>query len=246
MLGPVELVDEVDSTNRVLLDRARAGAPEGAVLVADHQSAGRGRLDRRWESAPGASLLVSVLLRPTLPVARLHLLTVAAGLAARDACLTVAGVGPGLKWPNDLVVEEGGITAKLAGLLAETVITAGRVEAVVVGMGMNLHDIELPLTATSLDRLAGRPVDRAEVLDAWLAAFDRRYGALLVPGGEEALADEHRAACVTLGQHVRVELPSGELTGLATDVTPSGHLVVAGPDGPVEVAAGDVVHLRPT
>src|SRR5688572_11936703 len=98
MLGPVELVDEVDSTNRVLLERARAGAPHGLVLVADHQTAGRGRLDRRWEAEPGAALLVSVLLRPDVTPDRLHRVTMAAAVGAVDACRELAGVGVSIKW----------------------------------------------------------------------------------------------------------------------------------------------------
>jgi BirA family biotin operon repressor/biotin-[acetyl-CoA-carboxylase] ligase len=108
---------EVDSTNRYLLDEARAGAPEGLVAVADHQTAGRGRLGRRWEAPRGSNLLASVLLRPALAVDELHLCTVVVALAARTACALVAAVAPELKWPNDLIVGE----RKLAGVLAESV-----------------------------------------------------------------------------------------------------------------------------
>src|ERR1700731_1016213 len=106
----------VASTNAVAMEMARAGAPEGLVVVADHQTAGRGRLGRSWESPPGASLLASILLRPVLPPARLALCAGAVALAAADACAALTGVEPRLKWPNDLVV--GG--RKLAGILAES------------------------------------------------------------------------------------------------------------------------------
>ncbi len=119
----------LDSTNRHVLDQARRGAPQGLVAVADHQTAGRGRLGREWVSPPGASLLASVLWRPELPVERLHLLTFAMGLAAAAACQRVARFRPGLKWPNDLVVDG----AKLAGVLAEADLPV-----VVVGIGVNL------------------------------------------------------------------------------------------------------------
>src|SRR5213078_4741069 len=106
---------ELDSTNRLAADLARAGAPEGVVVVADHQTAGRGRLGRTWVAPPGSSVLMSVVLRPTVAPERRHVVTLALALAARDACVEVTGVMPDLKWPNDLLVTE----RKLAGILAE-------------------------------------------------------------------------------------------------------------------------------
>lgn len=243
MLGPVELVAEIDSTNRALLQRARARAAEGVVLVADHQTAGRGRLGRTWEAPPGASLLVSVLLRPALPLERVHLVTVAAGLAAAEACEAVAGVSPSLKWPNDLVVEQEGGARKLAGLLAESVVEGGAMSALVVGMGLNVSwpAEHLPDGATALNQLTDRPVDRAAVLEAWLERFDARYRAL---PGDDGLAD-YRRRCSTLGHRVRVEVADGAVDGEAVDVTPEGHLVVETGSGRRTFAVGDVVHLRP-
>jgi len=146
--GPVRCFAEIDSTNRYVLDEARGGAPEGAVAVADYQSAGRGRLGRRWEAPPGSNLLMSVLLRPHLAVDELHLCTVAVALAAAAACEDGAGVVPDLKWPNDLMV--GG--RKLGGILAEALPAgtgdadaddgtgggSGKASAVVVGLGLNV------------------------------------------------------------------------------------------------------------
>jgi BirA family biotin operon repressor/biotin-[acetyl-CoA-carboxylase] ligase len=140
---------EVDSTNRVAADLARAGAPDGVVVVADHQTAGRGRRGRTWESHPGASLLVSVILRPA-PA----LVTLAAGVAAAEAC---AGVDVGLKWPNDLMLGD----AKLGGILSELVG-----DAAVVGLGLNL--CWAPAGAACL----GEGADRQALLDAYLAGLD--------------------------------------------------------------------------
>src|SRR5829696_428602 len=214
--GEVRWVEETDSTNTRLLDEARGGAPEGVVLVADHQTAGRGRLGRRWESPPASSLLVSVLLRPAVPLDRAHLVTMAAGLAASDACQAVAGVRPGLKWPNDLVIDD----AKLAGLLAESVVEGDTLRALVVGMGLNVT--EAPAEgATCLASHAAGPVERRPLLDAWLTRLDARLDAL-----DGVLAD-YRPRCATLGRDVRVERPDGSvLTGTAVDVTDAGHLVV--------------------
>jgi BirA family biotin operon repressor/biotin-[acetyl-CoA-carboxylase] ligase len=230
----VRWVEETDSTNTRLLDDARSGAAEGRVLVADHQTAGRGRLGRRWEAPPGSALLVSVLVRPSLPVARAHLVTMAAGLAASDACDAVAGVRPGLKWPNDLVVDD----AKLAGLLAESVVDGDALRALVVGMGLNVTAAPAE-GATCLADHAEAGVERRDLLDAWLARLDARLDSL-----DEVLGD-YRPRCATLGRDVRVERPDGVVEGRAADVTDDGHLVVDTGAGRVDLAVGDVVHVRP-
>jgi BirA family transcriptional regulator, biotin operon repressor / biotin---[acetyl-CoA-carboxylase] ligase len=233
--------DEIDSTNSYLRTEARAGVPEGTVAVADHQSAGRGRLDRRWEAPPGASLLVSVLFRPEFDPAELHLCTAAVALAAAEACRVVAGVGPVLKWPNDLLVGE----AKLAGVLAEADFE-GSACAVVVGIGIN---VAWPgpegVGGTCLNDLAAVPVDRGELLDSLLAALSPRRALLDSAPGRRRVAAELRERCATLGQRVRVELPGEAVVGLAQEVDDAGHLVVLTAAGPRTVAAGDVVHLRP-
>jgi BirA family transcriptional regulator, biotin operon repressor / biotin---[acetyl-CoA-carboxylase] ligase len=248
--GPVEWtvqrLAETDSTNRVVLDLARAGEPEGAVVVADHQTAGRGRLGRTWQAPPGASLLVTVLLRPSLPAGEVHLVTIAAGLAAAAAVEEVAGVRAGLKWPNDLVIERDGVTRKLAGLLAESVVTGNGIDAVAVGMGLNVQwpaDLpeELRSIATALNHEAGHDVDRDAVLDSWLGALGSRYEGF----DAGALLGEYRSRCVTLGRDVRAELAFETVTGVAVDVDDAGHLLVDTPDGRRVITAGDVVHLRP-
>jgi BirA family biotin operon repressor/biotin-[acetyl-CoA-carboxylase] ligase len=221
----VRRFQEIDSTNRYLLDEARAGAPEGVVAVADHQTAGRGRLGRRWESDPGAALLCSVLLRPSLPPDRLHLATAVVALAAAEACDDVAGVRPEVKWPNDLLVGD----RKLAGILAESVPAEADLRAVVVGIGINVT--AAPADASCL----GADVDRDELLVALLTALDRRYGRW------DEVTAEYRARCSTVGRRVRVEAAGGDpFEGEAVGVTDEGHLVV----GDRVVAAGDVHHLR--
>ncbi len=244
----------LDSTNRYLLDEARAGAPDGLVAVADHQLAGRGRLGRRWEAPPGANLLVSVLLRPDLPLDELHLCTAAVALAALDAARAVTGVEAELKWPNDLVVGE----RKLAGVLAESLLDGPEV-AVVVGIGVNVAwpppegdsvgvdavPDELVGLATSLWRESGRRVPVADVLDAWLAALGPRLADLDDPDGRRLVAADYRARCGTLGRTVRVSLPDDELlVGRVADITVEGHLVVDVGACLRTVTAGDVVHLR--
>jgi BirA family biotin operon repressor/biotin-[acetyl-CoA-carboxylase] ligase len=240
----VRWLDEVDSTNTYLRDRVRHGDPAGLVVVADHQTAGRGRLDRRWESPPGANLLTSVLLRPACAPDDLHLCSGAVALAAADACADVAGVEPALKWPNDLLVGR----AKLAGVLADAEFDGARLAAVVVGIGIN---VAWPGPAeaggTCLDDAGGaaQPVDKVVLLERLLEGLAARRPLLDDEAGRYALADEVRRRCATLGQRVRVTLPAGELIGVATAIDDAGRLVVETPSGPRAVSAGDVVHLRP-
>jgi BirA family biotin operon repressor/biotin-[acetyl-CoA-carboxylase] ligase len=232
--------DEIDSTNRYALDEARAGTAAGLVVVADHQGAGRGRRGRTWTAPPGSSLLVSVLLRPRLDADQVHLVTMAAALALVDAVRLVAGVDAALKWPNDLLVGE----RKLAGLLAEADITgSGVVRAVVIGVGCNVSWDGFPSdfedTATACDREAGRHVERAALLDAFLEQLGARLETL------DSVPRDYRARLATIGRRVRVELTDGALEGVATGVDDRGCLVVQPSTGsPVTVAAGDVVHLR--
>ncbi|HSL59663.1 MAG TPA: biotin--[acetyl-CoA-carboxylase] ligase [Acidimicrobiales bacterium] len=247
----VRWVESTGSTNADLLALAAAGGPDGVVLVTDHQSAGRGRLGRTWEAPPGSSLLVSVLVRPELGPDHLHLLTTAAAVAASDACDAVAGVRPRLKWPNDLVVAApDGVDRKLAGILAEASASGGDVVAVVIGMGLNVAwptplPPELAATATALNLETDTPVDREDLLVAWLLGLEALLAPLDSPAGRDALLLRYRHLSATLGREVRVELASGAVRGTAVDVSPGGHLLVDIAGDLVEVTAGDVVHLRP-
>jgi BirA family transcriptional regulator, biotin operon repressor / biotin---[acetyl-CoA-carboxylase] ligase len=251
----VRVVDETGSTNADVLELARNRAPEGIVLVADHQTAGRGRLDRGWEAPPGASLLTSILTRPAghgIPDGDLHLVTTAVGVAAAETCRAATRADIRLKWPNDLVVETDGGTRKLSGLLAETVVEAGRVSALVVGIGINVNWSGVPPDldglAIALNHLTDRSVDRADLLVALLAGFDGWYGRLGTAGGAGALRGRYRELSATLGRRVRVETPEGVLVGDAVDVDDEGRLLVVDdcPDRPRAIAVGDVIHARPT
>jgi BirA family transcriptional regulator, biotin operon repressor / biotin---[acetyl-CoA-carboxylase] ligase len=237
----VRRFEEIDSTNAYLRREARAGAPEGAVAVAAYQSAGRGRMDRRWESPAGASLLASFLFRPEFDPSDLHLCTAAVALAAAEACRDAVGVGPVLKWPNDLLVGE----AKLAGVLAEAEFV-GASCAVVVGLGLNI-DWPGPegVGGTCLNQLSSAPVDRDLLLDTLLSALSSRRALLDDAPGRRAVAAELRQRCATLGQRVRVELAAHAVVGVAVELDDAGHLVVQTATGTQTVAAGDVVHLRP-
>jgi BirA family biotin operon repressor/biotin-[acetyl-CoA-carboxylase] ligase len=246
----LDLVPSTGSTNADLLARAAdPGSPEGQVLVAEEQTAGRGRLGRSWSSVPGASLTFSVLLRPaTVPAARRGWLTLLAGVAVASAVRSVAGVDAMLKWPNDVLAGD----RKLAGILAEQTPDGS---AVVIGTGLNVAAApgEIPvsaagLAATSL-RAEGATVSREDLLLGMLTELERWYVAFRADPDPErsGLRDAYRSLSGTLGRTVRVELPAGRVvTGVARDIDAEGRLLVA--DGPGDsvtpVSAGDVVHVR--
>jgi BirA family biotin operon repressor/biotin-[acetyl-CoA-carboxylase] ligase len=239
----VRVHDELESTNTTLVEEARNGAPEGLVVVADHQTAGRGRLGRTWSAEPGTALLVSVLLRPPLPIDEIPLVLMAAGLAACDGVEAAAGFRPRLKWPNDLVVDD----RKLAGLLSEA--AGGAEPAVVLGLGINVaagaYPADLATDAVSCAEAAGRPVDRTLLLTELLVALESRYTTALTGKRDETLAP-YRSDSATLGRRVRVDLTAGtSLEGQATSLADDGRLIVTDDQGSKHlIHVGDVKHLR--
>jgi BirA family transcriptional regulator, biotin operon repressor / biotin---[acetyl-CoA-carboxylase] ligase len=251
----VQSVAQTGSTNADVLLRAQDGTAEGLVLVAEEQTAGRGRLGRAWISPPHAALMFSLLLRPApVPPARWGWLPLLTGVAVVTTIREVSGVSSTLKWPNDVLAvtvpgtppSAGG---KLAGILAEAAEGA-----VVIGIGLNVSTVpeEFPppgpgaLPATSLFAAGAAVLGRERVLGAILSAFEHRYLAWRDSGGDATrIRAEYLGLCGTLGRQVRVELPGGQvLSGEAVDVDPDGRLVVRSSASEVAVAAGDVVHVR--
>jgi BirA family transcriptional regulator, biotin operon repressor / biotin---[acetyl-CoA-carboxylase] ligase len=242
----VEVLDAAPSTNAVVAERARAGAAEGLVVVAEHQTAGRGRLDRSWVTPPRSALTFSVLLRPEVPVDRWPWLPLLAGTAVVEGVAEAGGPRCGLKWPNDVMYDG----LKLAGLLVERVESA-RGPAAVLGIGLNVSTgrDELPVsTAGSLVTAGMTEPDRTTLLLHVLAAVEERYRSWTAVHGDPsvALAEGYAGLCETLGQEVRVQLPSGDqLIGTAVGIALDGGLQVEGGSGVVTVSAGDVIHVRP-
>ena len=252
----LELVEETGSTNVDLAAAAREGASEGTVLVAEHQSAGRGRLDRTWESPPRAGIAVSVLLRPgvasrdwpEVPRKRWGWLPLLTGVALAEAVNQTAGVTATLKWPNDLLVDG----RKCGGILADVTD-----DAVVVGVGLNvtLRQEELPpdppwgVGATSLAVAGAASLDREELLVSLLGEFEAWYRRWRTAGGDAegcGLRGAYLRGCDTVGRRVRALLPGGgELTGTAIMVDTDGRLVVRRRDGDTRaIASGDILHVR--
>lgn len=239
----VEIVEHADSTNSLVTNRARDGAPHGLVIVAEHQTAGRGRLDRTWETPAHAALTFSVLVRPDLPAEDWPWLPLLTGYAVH-AALVDRVPGLGLKWPNDVLVPHPDGDRKLAGILVERVDTE-QGPAAVLGIGINVsqHRSELPVPeATSLFlEVEGNP-DRTEVLAGVLGSLEALYPLLQDTG---SLRRAYCGECLTLGKEVEVHVPGGEpLKGVAVDLDSTGRLVVETQGGEVPVAAGDVVHVR--
>ncbi|MEU1054842.1 biotin--[acetyl-CoA-carboxylase] ligase [Streptomyces sp. NPDC005876] len=247
----VEVVRRTGSTNSDLVARAAEGrAGEGAVLVAEEQTAARGRLDRRWTAPARSGLFFSVLLAPgAVPVARWGWLPLLTGVAVATGLSRAAGVDTALKWPNDLLVTVGGEERKAGGILAERAGDAG----VVVGVGINvtLRAAELPVpTAGSLALAGAVSTDRDTLLRGVLRSLEEWYGRWRAADGDpgpSGLQEAYAAGCATLGRTVRAELPGDRsLTGEAVAVDGDGRLVLATAEGVQRpVGAGDIVHLRP-
>ena len=234
--APVHYDEVTESTNTTALDMASRGAPEWTLVVAGHQTGGRGRLGREWISEPGGSLLFSVVLRPPLPPDRALLLTLLAGVAAAEACRDAAGADVRCKWPNDLLL--GG--RKVGGILAEARIRGGAIQHVVVGAGINLRSVPTGVD----DAAALGDVDGHEVLARFLERFRERY----VPDADafsHLVTTAYAPFCATLGARVRASTLDGRtVEGEAVDLDPGGNLVVATDDGRATVGSGEVLHLR--
>lgn len=237
----IEAYERVSSTNDLARAAAARGAPEGLLVVADVQEAGRGRRGQAWQAPAGGAILASLLLRPQTPLTEAFAPTMLLALAIMRTAQAL-GVDAGLKWPNDVLV--GG--RKLAGILAEGTTRAGFLDFVVMGFGVNVGFDPAPLglgdRATSLQRVLGGPApDRAAVLGRILLEAEKRYRAWQA-GSYPALWAEWQAALLTLGTEVRIEAGEGEIiTGPALRVEYDGALVVATGLGERRVVAGTLL-----
>jgi len=260
-LARLEVVDEVASTNTALADEVRAAPslwPDPGLLLAERQTAGRGRAGRTWTTQADTSLTGTVVVRPNLPPSSLGWVPLLAGLGVVTALRATAGVRAFLKWPNDIVVDnlaghvEGwGTWRKLGGILTEVVPLPDGPPAVLVGIGINVtqRPDELPVpSATSLALSGARHADRESVLVAIVGSLDRVARRFVAASGDaraSGLADEVAAACVTLGRTVHVDLPGGaRLDGVASRLDDAGALVVHAGGEDRTVLAGDVLLVR--
>lgn len=239
--------DEIDSTNTYAKQIALTGAPDGTVIVANCQTAGRGRMDRSFQSPKGCGIYLTILLRPDLPPERLLPVTALAGVAVCAAVERVCGVRPGLKWPNDPVLGN----RKLCGILTELSLEGetGRVQYLVVGIGVNVLQTPADFSpdvaemATSLAMELGRPVSRPALAAALIEELDHLYAALKNGDLSEYLA-VYRRDCVNLGKQVQLISPAGRETVTAVDIDRDFGLVVRGGDGTERTVRSGEVSVR--
>lgn len=239
----IRWLDSTGSTNDVAAQLAESGADEGHMVVAERQSAGRGRHGRVWFSPPGAGLYVSVIMRPASAMGEenpVGLLTLAAGVAIAEAVRSVTRLPAQIKWPNDIVVG----TRKLAGILAEAAVQGGTLQFIVLGFGLNLRTAAYPpdlsARATSIEAEAGRPVDPALMLAETIAALGDRYADLRAGRFDAILGAWRRIAARVPGARVEWDSPRGVVRGLAEDIDRHGALLVRVGTKLERVIAGEV------
>ena len=231
-------LESVDSTNRYARELAKAGAADRTLVVAEKQTGGRGRRGRTWISPEGEGIFMSLIVRPDIPLCDTAKISLVTALAVADAIAKVTGLDARIKWPNDIVC--GG--RKVCGMLLEMDVADGKLQSVVAGVGINVHQTQFPEeiahTATSLDLLCGRRISRKALISTFLDAFDE---AMALLQDDACFMQAYRARSATLGQRVQVIAASETYTGTAFDLTDSGSLIVEDEEGQRrEVLAADV------
>jgi BirA family biotin operon repressor/biotin-[acetyl-CoA-carboxylase] ligase len=234
-----------DSTNRVAMELGHAGEPEGAVVLAEEQTAGRGRAGRSWHSERGAGLYVTLLLRPKLSPAQAPLLTMLAGLSAHTAVQAQTGLAAELKWPNDLLLNG----KKVGGILTEMHAEPTVVRFVIVGIGINVNQekfpAELAATATSLHKETGRLHSRLEFLVKLLSQFETDYNRFLREGAPYVVQRFQLVSSFASGRRVRVDTGTETYLGTTDGLSPEGLLIVKKDGGATTtVIAGDVTEIK--
>ena len=240
--GMVEIHDRIDSTNQRAIDLGRGGAPEGTLVLAENQSAGRGRYGRSWHSPSQTNLYLSIILRPDMESSVPSLITLAAGLGAVRALSEVTALPVRVKWPNDLILNN----RKLAGILAELEVTGPGAPFVVLGIGVNVNidadqwPKDLTEKAISLKTAMEKDADRSYVLAVLLNELEQEYMELK-QGRTDELLNRYRRACITLNTKVTVVSATNSVTGIALDVDDQGRLMVQQPgQGVLHLDAGEV------
>jgi len=232
---------KTSSTSDVALELGRKGAPHGTVVIAEEQTAGRGRLDRSWHSERATGIYVSVLLRPAIPPASASVVTLVAGLAAREAVASQTGLAADIRWPNDLLLSG----RKFAGILTEMYAQPDRIEFIVVGVGLNVNQERFPQemaeTAISLRNATGRTHSRLELLVRLLLELEGHYNRFMADGPGVIVERFGQASSYARGKRVRIHTATETFTGTTDGLEPDGLLRVKRDDGRVEtIVSGDV------
>jgi BirA family biotin operon repressor/biotin-[acetyl-CoA-carboxylase] ligase len=238
--GPIHHFETIASTNDLAKELGARGAPEGSLVVAEAQQAGRGRLGRQWDSPRSVGLYVSLLLRPPLPPMDMPQITLTTAVAAVRALQRAAGLRPSIKWPNDLLVDG----KKVGGILTEMETESDQIRYLALGLGLNINNADFPpelaFTATSLFLAAGRTFSRVAILKAWLEEFESLYERFLARDFSRILA-EWKTYAVTLGHKVQVRQGQHLIRGKAVDVDKDGALLVEQQEGLIiRVISGEI------
>ncbi len=235
-------LQEVDSTNNYAKKIANEGCQHGTIVVAEKQTMGRGRVGREWKSYNGEGLWFTIILRPDLEPENVQIVTMAASVAVVEGILENQGIVCGIKWPNDIILDN----CKLVGILSELSAEPGHVNYVVVGIGINVNqdsstfDDEIKNKATSLKMHTGKPVSRVRLLESILTRFENIYN-IMLQGNTEEIINKWSRYSVTLGKEVKIIVRDMEYNGIAESVASDGKLVVKCNDGVIrEISAGEI------
>lgn len=249
--GGIIYTPEVDSTNTAASFMAQEGAPEGTVVIADNQTKGRGRMGRSWQSLPGKGIWMSFILRPELPVNEVQTVTLAASVSVAQALEKLTGVKPGIKWPNDIILE----SKKVCGILTEMNSEVDRVNYIIVGIGINFSQneadfsAEISNTAVSLSMLMQKfgvkykNIARNDIIKEVLSTFDEYYKIMRTSDKGRIISD-WRKYSVTLGSRLRVHAGNGEYCGKALDINCDGALIIKADDGSIKNVSSGEVSIR--
>ena len=237
----VKFLEEIDSTNNEVRRMAEQGAPEGTLVVAENQTAGKGRRGRRWDSPKGSGIWYSFLLRPEFAPEHASMLTLLAAMAVQNSVKEVTGLDGLIKWPNDIVVNG----KKVCGILTEMSTEEDAIRYVVVGIGINANTTDFPeeirATATSLALELGHPVCRAAVINGVMCAFEEYYGRYRETLDMSLLKELYNQKLVNAEREVKVLAPGGDYTGISHGINDAGELIVELPDGSIrEINSGEV------
>ena len=237
----IRYFSRIDSTNQYAKRIAEEGAPDGTLIIADEQTAGKGRSGRTWVTPPAEAIAFTLLLRPKLSPDRISMVTLVMGLAVTNAVNSLYGVSAGIKWPNDVVIKG----RKLCGILTEMSAEVRQVNYIVIGVGINANLTSFPEEireiATSLRLELGCDINRAELIACVMTEFERLYAEFEAQGDLGAVMQEYNELCLNAGSKVRVLDPNGEYTGTSRGINSMGELLVETEDGKMqEVYAGEV------